>query len=606
MPLLHRLLADRLVGADAAATGPVAHGIGAVAGDQRGWIDRRVALRFVDAAAGWIKPVPRDHQRLPGDRSEVIVRLDDRVERPGADDVVCLRPQLHREQPRVQRRVVDHPCRDLRAERGGCPGVHDIGFGAQLGIAACAGARRRVGQRVDWELRFVGQDRRAAAVAIPDRERDAIETLARDAPIPAQVLDPVLVARLHVGGMPGDAPPGVEPGWFRVEDADEPLIGLEDLKRRAAALVNADRLGSFLGLQQLTGSLQIGDDAFARRAERKPGIRPTLGAQPPLPGDERDQRKLVRPPPRNIGQIAEGATHHRAAALLRIDRRVGQDGNAPMEEWNYSCTPDQVREARVLRMDEDSDTGREQLGACCSDRQELSTRGNRAGGLMACVFGEAEGQRIERCCPLGILHLGLRDRGLAFDAPGVGGLGAIDQPLAIQIDKRPLRDPPGGRIDRRVAQPPIDAHAQALPESFEAILDLARDLQAHGDEARAPDIACADAAAPLDEALGRQAVVVETERIIDIVALHSPEARHRFGLDIGVNVADMDIAGDGRWRGIDREDRAWVVGREFVDPFVRPERLPAALGLGSVVALWKAHRRSSVLLMGAPGIRYEF
>src|SRR5690348_18118017 len=45
--------------------------------------------------------------------------------------------------------------------------------------------------------------------------------------IPAQMLDPVLIARAHVLGMPVDRPPGIQQSLLLVQDTDEPLAGLE-------------------------------------------------------------------------------------------------------------------------------------------------------------------------------------------------------------------------------------------------------------------------------------------------------------------------------------------------------------------------------------------
>src|SRR5436190_1302924 len=118
--------------------------------------------------------------------------------------------------------------------------------------------------------------------------------------------------------MPGDLTPGVQQRLLGVEDPDEPLAGLQDLQRRLAALVDTNRLCVALLAEQQPGRAQIGKQALARLTEREPRVWPAVAAQPPLSRDQRDQRKLVRPPPLDIGRIAEGAAHHRPAALLRV------------------------------------------------------------------------------------------------------------------------------------------------------------------------------------------------------------------------------------------------------------------------------------------------
>ena len=83
-------------------------------------------------------------------------------------------------------------------------------------------------------------------------------------------------------------------------------------------------LGWVLGQQQ-AGVAHICNDPLARLGQRKIGVGATGGAQPALPRDQRDQRQIVRAPPRHIGGIAEGAAHHGAAAFVGIDGWIGQD-----------------------------------------------------------------------------------------------------------------------------------------------------------------------------------------------------------------------------------------------------------------------------------------
>src|SRR5262249_47550842 len=88
-------------------------------------------------------------------------------------------------------------------------------------------------------------------IAVPEREGHAVETLARDAPIPCQVFDPVLVAGAHVLWPPGDLPAGRQQRLLRIQNANEPLLSLQDLQRRLAALVDTDGLlGRALAQQQ--------------------------------------------------------------------------------------------------------------------------------------------------------------------------------------------------------------------------------------------------------------------------------------------------------------------------------------------------------------------
>ena len=76
-------------------------------------------------------------------------------EQPGADDVLALRAQVEREDG-VEQLVVAHPAaRELRGERGGHPGVHDVVLAdeaARLAALRLVEAGGGVRRRVDREL----------------------------------------------------------------------------------------------------------------------------------------------------------------------------------------------------------------------------------------------------------------------------------------------------------------------------------------------------------------------------------------------------------------------------------------------------------------------
>ena len=193
---------------------------------------------------------PGQHRVRPRGRVVLVVRPDHAGEQPGADDLVGLRAQVHREDPPEQV-VVDAPAAgDLRGQRRGGPGVHDVRVAEEavrlaalvLGVAA-----RGVGRRVDRQLRL-GRQQRVGVVGlalaverVPDRERDAEEPLARDEPVAGESGDPVVVADLHVRREPGDLGAVLEHLGADVvvaaAVADVPLPGRDDLERLVAPLV---------------------------------------------------------------------------------------------------------------------------------------------------------------------------------------------------------------------------------------------------------------------------------------------------------------------------------------------------------------------------------
>ena len=202
-------------------------------------------------------------------------RLDDGVERPGADDLVRLRAQRPWETP-----AGGAPDRDPTPET--ICGVSDevaqvsITSGSPTnppGLPRSVSLRPRGGDASGSSGRSagLGEDRvlvvHRAVVAhrIPDRERHPGEALAAHAPVLIQALHPVLVAHPHVLGMPLDAPSLLEQLVLDVEDAHEPLARRHELERPIALLVELHRDAR---------------PAAARRSARRPRPPPRSPAAP--------------------------------------------------------------------------------------------------------------------------------------------------------------------------------------------------------------------------------------------------------------------------------------------------------------------------------------
>ena len=63
--------------------------------------------------------------------------------------------------------------------------------------ATSASFRRRLLERVNWQLLDVGGERVAAALAQPHGDRDAVVALAGEVPVVPEVLDPLDEALPH-------------------------------------------------------------------------------------------------------------------------------------------------------------------------------------------------------------------------------------------------------------------------------------------------------------------------------------------------------------------------------------------------------------------------
>ena len=288
-PDLHLGGVERRVGAGPRAGGPVADAVGAVFLEQRHRRDD-VPLRLRHLLALGIEDPAGERGVGPRQRAVLEVRAQHGREQPRPDDVVRLRPQVHREDAREQIRIVEPSARNLRRQRRGRPGVHDVGIAGEP-VRRVALIRRvaigEVGGRIDRQARFVRRERPAvidAAVGahrIPHRERHAEEALPADAPVAGQAVHPVLVAVPHVLGMPLQLAAARQQRVAELHRLDEPLAARDDLERPVALLVELHRMRDGPRLaDQIARLAKLLDDRRprlrrreVRRADRRPAAR---------------------------------------------------------------------------------------------------------------------------------------------------------------------------------------------------------------------------------------------------------------------------------------------------------------------------------------------
>ena len=172
-----------------------------------------VALRLRHLLAIGIEHPARDRSVLPRQRTVLVLGAQQGREEPRPDDVVRLRTNVHREHAREEIRVFDPAAGNLRRERRRRPGVHDVRIAGEPARSIALVGRvpvGHVGRGVDRQAILCRQepgvvvDGAILAHAIPERERHAEESLAADAPVTDETIDPVLEARVHVGRMPAE------------------------------------------------------------------------------------------------------------------------------------------------------------------------------------------------------------------------------------------------------------------------------------------------------------------------------------------------------------------------------------------------------------------
>ena len=163
---------------------------------------------------------------------------------------------------------------------------------------------------------------------------------------------------------------------------------------------------------------------------------------------------------------------------------------------------------------------------------------------------------------------------------------------------------------------PIDTERDRLEQRTEFLASLLAHTHAFGDEGFAAHIRRADFFDLLNEALGRQAVIIEPHRVEHVFARHPLEARDEIRLRVAIHMPHVQRAGNGRRRGVDHEGigagvfRAGVV-HPRIDLMLTPSLLPFFLGgVGIVLRGKRGHfmcigHRSACLARFNPERKWE-
>ena len=219
-------------------------------------------------------------------------------------------------------------------------------------------------------------DGAVVAHPVPEGEGHPEEALPADEPVTVQPTHPVVVAGLHEPGVPAQllaateqrlAQVGVTPAVAQV-----PLAAGDHLQRPVALLEELDGVGDGPGLaHQLAGIVQT-----ARRCETwaclvvLPGQLGVGGpsrlgghrfrwfaAQAPVALQDVADRQVELAPPDHVGEVAEGADHGHARALVGLGQAVGVDGDHDAEQRGGDRGPDEVGVALVVGVADEGHAG---------------------------------------------------------------------------------------------------------------------------------------------------------------------------------------------------------------------------------------------------------
>ena len=124
-------------------------------------------------------------------------------------------------------------------------------------------------------------------------------------------------------------------------------------------------------------------------------------------------RQLQLAPPLDVGEVAEGAAHRDAGALVRLGGGVREDGDLDVEQGRADRRAEQALVALVVGVRDERDARGEQLGAggLDVDRRAVGAGWNAT--------------RWKRARVVAGLELGLGDRRLERDVPQPGRLGLV-------------------------------------------------------------------------------------------------------------------------------------------------------------------------------------
>ena len=115
--------------------------------------DVAAALRHLFAVR--IKNPSADDDVVPRHGVLMQIGFNDCIERPGTDDLVALRTDIHGKKFAMSLGIVGPMTCNLRGQRARGPGIHDIGIADEaVRLASCrlVEAGRRLGERIHWKL----------------------------------------------------------------------------------------------------------------------------------------------------------------------------------------------------------------------------------------------------------------------------------------------------------------------------------------------------------------------------------------------------------------------------------------------------------------------
>ena len=348
-------------------------------------------------------------------------------------------------------------------QRRGEPGVQGVGVPGQMGAAAVGAGGGGL----------FGHHRFAALVAVPGGDLVAPPQLAADAPVPG-VLHPVHIVLGEALGHEADAPflHRLDGGLGQGLHPDEPLLGDHGLDGGVAAVAAAHLVLQGLDRLEVAAGLQVGHDGLAglhgghagvlaavqhtglvdgvlaRGKEGVGGLLVRLAGHVPVVGEHPHDGQVVAQPHLKVVGVVGGGDLDHAGALGHVGVLVADDGDLLVQQRQDDVAAVQMGVAGVVGVDGHGGVAQHGLGAGGGQLQHLA-------GLLDRVQ-----QVPEVAVLLGVLHLGVRDGGVAVGAPVDHPVAPVDQALVIQPDEHLAHGVRAALVHGKALPLPVAAAAQ--------------------------------------------------------------------------------------------------------------------------------------------------
>ena len=401
---------------------------------------------------------------------------EDHAADPEADDVIAGDQRIGGVEVLQVRAVLIGPAQSAEGPQSGRePGIQRIGV---LGEVAAAALGASAGH-------LFGDHGLAAVIAVEGRDLVAPPQLTADAPV-AGALHPVEVVLGKALGHKLDLAllHALDGGLCQRLHLNEPLLGDHGLDGGVAAVAGADLVLQRLDLLQETALLQVCQNGLAGLEGGHAGVlaavqhlglvhgvlacgKQCIGSgligstgHVAVVGKHPDDGQIMAQTHFKVVGVVSGGDLDDTGALGHIGVLIADDGDLLVQQGQDNMAAVEMGIAGVLAVDGNSGITQHGLGAGGCQLQHLT-------GLL---------DRVEQVPEIAVLflvlHLGIRDGGVAMGAPVDHPVAAVDQALVVQAHEHFLDGIRAALVHGKALPLPVTAGAQLFQLADDAVAVL--------------------------------------------------------------------------------------------------------------------------------------